>query len=664
MILHSLQKIFPFLFYAYDSNGCSKDNSLDSIQNFQKLSLTYIFLLACSFLMAGIIFFFAFNWQSIPSIVKLASIQVLFCLGSVGAIRCGLQTLFGKIALTFASVLVGVFFAVFGQIYQTGADSYTLFLTWAIAIIPFVLVSNFAFLWIFLLILINITYFSAWNTVFLKSEYNDQIFIIILSAYNGSILFFREILKQKFSWLQNYMTRVLPYVCTLGAVAAQILLSISEEFFTSFSLSAILCLLFLFYIYRYKLKDVFITALNIMTCCFLLLFYIIVNTKLDIATYIAISLFSIVLFTLAGKYIESIYRKIHTKEKDICIDDTQSCALESSVDNLKKRDKTKSLLQVGLKALIWGVAAITTASILSISFYLIYSEYAKNSYFLSIVGALSLLFSLFLYRKSMDQQQRKSYFVPYQGITLLLVGYITLTISLADVHDLTNIQLAFVFSALAILLFPFIKNALSRIFMVNYAVFLLHFGYVNPIFIVAITVSALIIITYKNFYGHTSKIIKDSIYVSFSIIAVQEIFMLTALSTEHLRTYYQQYFTLALALWGLVLVYLNVKNINNIFSHFSARKTLNFIFILISIVFFIYIQAHTILFCVGLLLLSMYLKNMLLLRVTIIFSIPLISFYYYNLSITLLYKSYALFLSGCVLLIFCAYNKKVLIYEK
>ncbi len=662
MVLLSLQKMFPFFCRAQGSGSYAKDNSSGNPLNYHELSLTYIFLLACSFLLAGIIFFFAFNWQSIPNVVKLVSIQALFCLGSVGAMRFGLQTILGKASLACASALVGVFFAVFGQVYQTGADSYTLFLTWAIAIVPFVLVSNFAILWIFLLVLINIAYFSTWKVFFLESGYNEQLFIVILSAYNGIILLLRELLKNKFLWLQSYSTRIFPYACTLGAVGAQIILSISENFFTSYTLSAIFGFFFLFYIYRYTCQDIFISAINIMTFCLLVLFYSIVNIEFDIIAYIAISLFAIVLFTLSGKYIESIYRKFYPQGK--CRGDKKSYTVENSIDNFEKRNKAKPLLQMGLKGIMCGIGAIATASILSVSFYLIYSEYVKNSHFLSVVGALSLLFSVFLYRKNLCQQQIKSYFLAYQSLTSLLVGYITITISLSGIHNLTNTHLAFVFSVLAILLFPFIKNVLSRILMVNYAVFLLHLANISSIFIVACTIISLIIITYNKLYESSKKIIKDSVYVSLSVITMQEIFMLSNLSIEHITLYYQQYFTTVLTLWILVLLCLNIKNMKKYFSYISTRKVFNAMFVLISIAFFMYIQAHTILFCIGLLLLSIYLKNMLLLRFTIILSIPLISFYYYNLSITLLYKSYTLFLSGCLLLFFCACNKKVLTYEK
>ena len=59
-----------------------------------------------------------------------------------------LKKISGQIALISLSVLIGVFLAVFGQIYQTGADAYQLFLLWAVIIFPFAIISTNNFLWI------------------------------------------------------------------------------------------------------------------------------------------------------------------------------------------------------------------------------------------------------------------------------------------------------------------------------------------------------------------------------------------------------------------------------------------------------------------------------------------------------------------------------------
>ena len=68
--------------------------------------------------------------------MKLGSVQLAIfgCLGA--AYFQNLQQLPGKVLLLGASVLIGVFLAVFGQVYQTGADAYNLFTMWALLILP------------------------------------------------------------------------------------------------------------------------------------------------------------------------------------------------------------------------------------------------------------------------------------------------------------------------------------------------------------------------------------------------------------------------------------------------------------------------------------------------------------------------------------------------
>jgi uncharacterized membrane protein len=91
-----------------------------------------LLVLGVSLITAGIIYFFAFNWLKIPPMIKLYSIQagIIGCVGA--AYYYSLQNTIGQICLLVASALMGVFMAVFGQIYQTGADAYQLFMMWSI----------------------------------------------------------------------------------------------------------------------------------------------------------------------------------------------------------------------------------------------------------------------------------------------------------------------------------------------------------------------------------------------------------------------------------------------------------------------------------------------------------------------------------------------------
>lgn len=111
-----------------------------------------------AFLVAGAIFFFAYNWDELHKFVKLGIVQFLILSGIAAVFLIKPNLLVKNIILTGTSMLVGLLFSVFGQIYQTGADAYDFFLGWTVFVFLWAVVSEFAPLWLLLLALINITF--------------------------------------------------------------------------------------------------------------------------------------------------------------------------------------------------------------------------------------------------------------------------------------------------------------------------------------------------------------------------------------------------------------------------------------------------------------------------------------------------------------------------
>lgn len=110
-----------------------------------------LLVLGGSLLLAGIIFFIAYNWQAMDKMVKLGGLQVMI-LGCAGAAWLrGLEHLAGRALLFAACLLVGVYLAAFGQIYQTGADAWELFRGWAFLIVLWVIASRAPVHWVLLL---------------------------------------------------------------------------------------------------------------------------------------------------------------------------------------------------------------------------------------------------------------------------------------------------------------------------------------------------------------------------------------------------------------------------------------------------------------------------------------------------------------------------------
>ena len=113
-------------------------------------------------LLAGVVFFFAYNWADMHRFEKFGLIQ----LGLVGTVmlawRQGWRSVSGQAFLIAATVLVGVLMAVFGQVYQTGADAWQLFFSWSMLVLPWVLVANSAALWVLWLVIAE-TAIATWS---------------------------------------------------------------------------------------------------------------------------------------------------------------------------------------------------------------------------------------------------------------------------------------------------------------------------------------------------------------------------------------------------------------------------------------------------------------------------------------------------------------------
>lgn len=112
--------------------------------------------LGLALLLAGVIFFFAYNWEALGRFTRFGLLQtaLVACCG-LAAWR-GLNTFAGRLALAAGVVLIGPLLAVFGQIYQTGADPYQLFLGWAALAFLWVLVARTGAVWIVWLVVLDV----------------------------------------------------------------------------------------------------------------------------------------------------------------------------------------------------------------------------------------------------------------------------------------------------------------------------------------------------------------------------------------------------------------------------------------------------------------------------------------------------------------------------
>jgi len=171
-------------------------------------------------ILAGIGYFFAHNWDHLTDNDKLALSGGAVLVSFVGATWAGLNQFLGKLLLLVASALVGVYIAVFGQIYQTGADSYELFTGWAFLIFPWVALSRFMPLWIMWLGLLNMAlgfYWpisSFWGALDSWDVFRHETISLLL--LNGLALLLSEIARRwPISWFDRGWSTLILLLATI-----------------------------------------------------------------------------------------------------------------------------------------------------------------------------------------------------------------------------------------------------------------------------------------------------------------------------------------------------------------------------------------------------------------------------------------------------------------
>jgi len=138
--------------HALQITGCVP-SAADNLRLLSRVVLACAVLLLCS----GVIFFFAYNWDDLSRFNKFIIAQGALLLSLLPLLRVNLQHPAGQASLFAACLLVGALLALVGQTYQSGADTYELFLVWAVLITPWTLLARLPVLWLLLLVLLNLS---------------------------------------------------------------------------------------------------------------------------------------------------------------------------------------------------------------------------------------------------------------------------------------------------------------------------------------------------------------------------------------------------------------------------------------------------------------------------------------------------------------------------
>ena len=237
-----------------------------------------LLLFGSALVLAGIIFFFAYNWAAMGKFLKFGLIEAGIIVCIVASHLRGRTDLSGKVLLLSGAVLVGVLLAVYGQIYQTGADAYGLFICWAVLIFGWVIISEFAALWMVWLILLNTGAILYWQQVgYPAHSIRYEFLCLAVAVINGTALVLREVaVLRGFEWLNGSWLRAILLTASLVALSVPTIHWIVDFDNTERvrALSTILwgvAVVGGYACYRFKLRDIVSLALIAMNVCIILL---------------------------------------------------------------------------------------------------------------------------------------------------------------------------------------------------------------------------------------------------------------------------------------------------------------------------------------------------------------------------------------------------------
>ena len=294
--------------------------------NWGAFTTRFLGILGSLFVISGLVFYFAFNWERMSDSYKLQTLQAGIICCIAGAWAFSLSKLSGQLFLTAGCVLVGIFMAVFGQIYQTGADSYQLFSIWAVLIIPFVLIGRFPALWFLWIVILNFAIGLYWHQVVSSNQNMTYFLFFILIAIDCGFLALREYAQHKnINWCLDRWHRILLAISILLLSLFPIMTLIfniddfKDVYITSGALLGISVLFGFIYYYRFKNNDMWVVGASIITLCIILcaggfkLFdETIRNSELK---WLLMSVLTITIFTLGAFTLNKLSHSLSNQEK-------------------------------------------------------------------------------------------------------------------------------------------------------------------------------------------------------------------------------------------------------------------------------------------------------------------------------------------------------------
>ncbi len=170
--------------------------------------------------LAGVVFFFAYNWNDLSDIAKFAVIEIALAIAVGGALLIGVDRVFGQMLLIAASVLTGVLLAVIGQVYQTGADVFELFAAWTVLILPWTAISRHPVHWLLWLVVAEVAFvlYAGQVLVPLRDMPGELIWTIVGATIALALAVREWAVSRGRAWLAAHWTRLVLLFAAMAAL--------------------------------------------------------------------------------------------------------------------------------------------------------------------------------------------------------------------------------------------------------------------------------------------------------------------------------------------------------------------------------------------------------------------------------------------------------------
>jgi len=221
-------------------------------------------------LAVAVIFFFAFNWQELGRYTRFGLVEALLAAAVLAAWRLGVDRTAGKAALLAATLLVGALLALVGQTYQTGADPWELFATWAVLVLPWVAIARFAPLWLLLLALVNLAvgvYFHAFAGLFGILFGTETLWWLLTGINTAALAVWETTAGRGVAWLAERWAPRIVATASLGYATLLAAWTIVDHdsggIATLLGYAALLAGAYA--VYRHRIRDLYVLALGVLS---------------------------------------------------------------------------------------------------------------------------------------------------------------------------------------------------------------------------------------------------------------------------------------------------------------------------------------------------------------------------------------------------------------